>query len=341
MGARFLRLAFLYRYNQAKLLYAMNTLFKEVEGNKETKDIAKVPFYRGFGITEDWYIRNRELMSCTTLLRYVGYCVVFHISLTIMIQIGTDQATTSGSVGCGFTWELIPRVGFHAFYVFIMLPGLAFLVWGIEDSYWIKRELTVVMFIEAIAFIVRTLALFTPNLQNIQLFFPETIWTLGALVLVHFNTVVIPIVNSYLNAGHTLGLNKSSFLQVLENPEMFEKFKNFAVKDFSVENILFYEHYQKLSEIAYSHEDMGAVQENGEPDPVTQEIDRMYKLFFQPGARYELNVTGATLREIKVELERGPPYFTKIFEKAQVEIMTVMYQHSYPRFLRNGETTQG
>ncbi|ORX94841.1 hypothetical protein K493DRAFT_352177 [Basidiobolus meristosporus CBS 931.73] len=337
MGARFLRLAFLYRYNQVRLMCAMNSMFNELETTKEAKGPLKMPFFRGLGITEDWYLRNREMMSCSTLLRYIGYLVVFHVALTLFIQIGSGQATTAGSIGCGFTWELIPRVGFHAFYVFIMLPALAFLVWGIEDSYWIKRELTVVMFIEGISFIVRTLALFMPDLQNLQLFFPETIWTLAALVLVHFNTVVIPIVNSYLNAGRTLGLNKSSFLQVLESPEMFARFKSFAVKDFSVENILFYEHYQRLSEIAYSHEESGSVLETGEPDPVTQEIERMYRLFFQSGARYELNITGATLREVKVELERGPPYFTKIYEKAQVEIMTVMYQHSYPRFLRNGD----
>ncbi|KAK9704492.1 hypothetical protein K7432_010161 [Basidiobolus ranarum] len=332
MGARFLRLAFLYRYNQAKLFSDMNTFLREIEPEMKQKNSSLKSLPHRFGISEEWYIGKQQLMSSKTLLTYVGYLVVFHIFLTVLIQIGSDQSVTTGAVGCGFTWELIPRVTFQAFYVFIMLPGLAFFIWGIEDTYWIKKELIVVTVVEAINFIARTLLLFTPSMQTGSFLFSESLWTLAALVVVHFNTVIIPILNSYLNTERNLRTDKNSFIRVLKDPQLFTNFKLFTVKDFSVENILFYEHFENLLNLARSHPEVE------EPDLVSQEIDRMYQLFFAPGARYELNLTGATMDAIKLGLETGRPYSTTIFEEAQVEILTVMYQHSFPRFLRDTES---
>ncbi|KAJ3333688.1 hypothetical protein HDU76_005162 [Blyttiomyces sp. JEL0837] len=72
----------------------------------------------------------------------------------------------------------------------------------------------------------------------------------------YWTAVVIPLWQSYIEEKNrrTLGLslNLSSFRRVLEDPKLLKEFKEFCIKDFTVENVLFYEEITELKKEAYA-----------------------------------------------------------------------------------------
>jgi hypothetical protein len=116
------------------------------------------------------------------------------------------------------------------------------------------------------------------------------------------------------------------FLHSLDNRRELKLFRDFSVRDFSVENILFYEHCHRLHRLLASPDGIDLMLLTGE----TQEIAY---LFLQPGAQYEVNISGATRNELLQAAQRGA-FGVHELEKAKREIARLMYQNTYPRFIR-------
>ncbi|RKP10709.1 hypothetical protein THASP1DRAFT_27507 [Thamnocephalis sphaerospora] len=116
------------------------------------------------------------------------------------------------------------------------------------------------------------------------------------------------------------------FLLTLDNRRQLTLFRDFSVRDFSVENVLFYEHCHRLHRLLLSPDGVDVTLLTGE----TREI--VY-LFLQPGAPYEVNISGSVRTELR-QASRSGMLGIRELEKAKREVARLMYQHTYPRFVR-------
>lgn len=156
------------------------------------------------------------------------------------------------------------------------------------------------------------------------------------------------------------------FYKVLNNPSLFNELKNIAIKEFSVENILFYENYTKLQKIVYRYEleqkrknDLESdrtvspnnfesyyqQQTNNYPynfskkenlvdpnKPLPNEILPFYLSFYYMFIDYSgpavVNISGYTFNNIFKNLQTHPT--VGIFDEAKNEVIENMYQSIYP-----------
>jgi len=160
------------------------------------------------------------------------------------------------------------------------------------------------------------------------------------------------------------------FYKVLNSPPLVEELKSIAIKEFSVENVLFWENYQVLQKMVYRYQiELKKAERIGNPMlisqydfdnyyhqqiqsfsvssmddysydpyfPVPREILPYYQIFYDtfidslsPSA---VNITGATIKRINNEINTYPT--VGIFDFAKNEIVEMMYSSIYPILLRN------
>jgi len=160
------------------------------------------------------------------------------------------------------------------------------------------------------------------------------------------------------------------FYKVLNSPPLVEELKSIAIKEFSVENVLFWENYQVLQKMVYRYQiELKKAERYGDYrlislydfegyyqqqvqsfsvssmddysydpyHPVPREILPYYIIFYQtfinslsPSA---VNISGATIKRIYNELSTYPT--VGIFDNAKNEIVEMMYSSIYPILLRN------
>ncbi|KAK9759360.1 Regulator of G-protein signaling 20, partial [Basidiobolus ranarum] len=133
--------------------------------------------------------------------------------------------------------------------------------------------------------------------------------------------------------SHPLTATKLSFEKVVESYNLWEQFKLFAVQDFTVENVLFYERCRKLK--------FDWITEDGtEPEisSMEMEIQDVYNTFVAPNARFMVNLNGKTRRLIQDSLKRRE-FSVDIFERALEEVGELMFRNTYPRFLQSRRNT--
>ncbi|ORX87565.1 hypothetical protein BCR32DRAFT_289221 [Anaeromyces robustus] len=194
-----------------------------------------------------------------------------------------------------------------------------------------------------------------------------------------FTSITLPIIH-YLNARRINKkfkdeeLNsKTYFNKVLNNSSLVNELRNIAIKEFSVENILFWENYKILQNMNYRHyveskkaEEIGdisllnqydfegyyqqqvqsfttptSIMENYSYDsniPVPKEIIPYYKRFFDtfidPNGSAVVNISNEVIKQIYNEI---PLPSVGIFDAAKDEIVDIMYTTIYPVLLKKNE----
>ncbi|KAI9593880.1 RGS domain-containing protein [Syncephalis fuscata] len=114
---------------------------------------------------------------------------------------------------------------------------------------------------------------------------------------------------------------------------MLRQFYRFASKDFCAENVLFCSRLQVARYVA-------------EADRRKEELREIFNLFILPGSRYEVNINCNTQRALIkafsgerdthgriIQHPEAPIVDVAVFDDAREEVMTLMYQNTYPRYL--------
>ncbi|KAK9736787.1 G-protein signaling regulator protein [Basidiobolus ranarum] len=123
----------------------------------------------------------------------------------------------------------------------------------------------------------------------------------------------------------------ASFESMVEDPQQFEVFKRFSLRDFSVENALFFERIQKLR---YQTRDIGSSEEL--PTWVILEINSIYNTFISADSEFELNLEASAVRDIRRQFQSNNIRLD-IFDRAFNEVRTLMFRYTYPRFIKMGQ----
>ncbi|KAI8058612.1 hypothetical protein BDF22DRAFT_48399 [Syncephalis plumigaleata] len=128
---------------------------------------------------------------------------------------------------------------------------------------------------------------------------------------------------------------RSAFEVLLSDRQMLQQFYRFASKDFTAENVLFCCRLR----VAQRIDDANQRQ---------QELREIFNMFICPGSRYEVNIScntrRALMKEFTGERDAHGRIITlpirvvddaSVFNEAREEVVTLMYQNTYPRYLEH------
>ncbi|KAI9208565.1 uncharacterized protein BJ171DRAFT_631188 [Polychytrium aggregatum] len=142
----------------------------------------------------------------------------------------------------------------------IVNPLWIYLLWSEDDNFGIKRELMLSSALKVVSFIAIVVwwsaipfsyGDIPPTVRN---YFQINDWVAVTLIIESVSVVLIPTFLSLMpaswrprRAANQASYNNwETFMFVLGTPELFQELKSFAVQDFCVENVLFYEEYQRI-----------------------------------------------------------------------------------------------
>jgi len=208
---------------------------------------------------------------------------------------------------------------------------------GVNDAYGIKVELDATAWFAVSGY---SLSLLFDGMKAQGIIshstFPATNWLIISLMAIHHITVVIPLIESQRKARVTELANWQSFKNFLKDPAGLDEFKEFTVREFSVENVLFYERYCEIGTLSDTKDRQ-------------QALKGLYTDFVKSGAELELNLRSETAREIKKRFEIEPPpqdpkmsdddeLDLEVFGPAVNEVVRLMYENTYLRYLKHRTT---
>ncbi|KAL0142947.1 hypothetical protein V8B55DRAFT_1472924 [Mucor lusitanicus] len=258
---RTLRLHLLFRLNQLQQRFIDHTISEDKE--------------------YQWFMQHRQRAT-----KY--HLCMFLLSVTILAVIIAISEVTSirvhGPSRCQFYWGNFVVMGMVVFFFVIVVP---FIIWYLRndaDAHGIRRELWATMGVGVPCFIMCIIwqVLFkyptNSNPAGVRGIFGPANWIIILTTTSHVMSVILPLFKtlsidtqarrtSNNNAHHRssiatddvysststipvqkLELTTESLHHALADPHMLRVLQTWAVKDFSVENILFYDRYLHLSQ---------------------------------------------------------------------------------------------
>ncbi|KAK9766455.1 hypothetical protein K7432_004437 [Basidiobolus ranarum] len=360
---KFLRVAYLYRSSLAKLKAER----RRQEGLKEksksnsmhsSKDQASEPsivllnidsstnlkLSQDYDLESNWIQRHSYIFEDHFLIRILGGLTLFHIVLTIVVQGFTHSYAFNAlpRLDCFNGWEYIPVYVIGSCEIFLFGSVVIRYIRGVSDAYNIVKELSLIVVATGTGFFFHLLFAYTPNLYNIRAIIPVGTWGFCTLWSIHLLNCGLPLVEIYQTnrraKNYLNGRKLPSFEEVLEHPILFEKFKAFTVKDFSIENALFYERYLRLRTTPTAFvKDHDPTREDRLPVEIKAELKSIYETFIQMDSDYQVNLKGETISEIERRI-REDEYALDMLDQALTEVKLLMYQHTFKRFLQQEYT---
>jgi regulator of G-protein signaling len=118
----------------------------------------------------------------------------------------------------------------------------------------------------------------------------------------------------------TLSTNKE-FDEFLTNKDAKEVFKQFLVREFSVENLMFYTEVQYFKKLTDQEE-------------IEETSNQIYETYVQAGAPFEINISADKRSKVEQFVKSKPVPLDAFFE-AEKAVYTAMEKESFPRFQKN------
>ncbi|KAK9692575.1 hypothetical protein K7432_014268, partial [Basidiobolus ranarum] len=350
-----IRLLFIYNLSAAKLATALNVSSTSTwpKSNDQQKSctlnqseiemlsisgMASNPtFHKSYDLETNWYYRHQYLVTSNALYKIMFAVLFVHLVVLIVQQsLGYNVSLSFGTTTdkCFDSWEWISFQVSMALYSFVFI-FLLVKSRTIDDAYGLRWELIVVT-IETLIFNIIFIVYF--SISHISLS-REVAVSIGAFVfssICYFFMAIKPALQAYgfLQTSsysikirpRALKLDYESFELVLNNPDLFSQFKTFAVKDFTVENVLCYEQYHKLHNIS---EETGYLNEN---------LIEFFETFVHVNSRFMVNITSSTRHEIENLIQKQACHI-HMYDSLYLEVKDLMFRNTFPRFLMTDENS--
>ncbi|KAI9144197.1 hypothetical protein BKA69DRAFT_846501 [Paraphysoderma sedebokerense] len=165
--------------------------------------------------------------------------------------------------------------------------------------------------------------------------FGHNFWLFILLFITHTISIACPALYALLRQRGSdqkmilIAHNMDSFLRVLNNKDLFQKFKHILAEDFSIENALFWEEYNALipsNSSKTTHTILDA-------DAARRQVQYIVNTFILPGSPHELNLSARTRKAIVQQATKNN-YNTDILEPAKNEVIQLMVR----KFLKTHST---
>ncbi|RKP12989.1 hypothetical protein BJ684DRAFT_20498 [Piptocephalis cylindrospora] len=287
-----------------------------------------------------WIMRYRHLLTTRKLVQWVGCIVLFHVVVTFGVECFTTEFAVVPHIArgnCQLGWEYYPLYAFCGFAIAVIMPFLLWTLKGVKDDYGIKLELYICLGLWAAFFIWYLIVAYVPYLQiHLDTKFPASMWPCIAEAVTFLVCVLRPLYLSYRTerTHKALHLTKTSFEEVLASPSQLALFRAFSIRDFSSENVLFYERVSGLTSR------VARAAPHGQKDParldrvIARECRAIYELFIEPGSEHEVNLTSSVVIALADRFSMED-LSLDMFDDSLQEIKVLMYQHTFPRFVRS------
>ncbi|KAJ3166347.1 hypothetical protein HK101_011959, partial [Irineochytrium annulatum] len=264
-----------------------------------------------------WWFENKEKITDFKLalkillplaIALLAYCValLFIPSVGVVDGIvyapfGPNGAGGFGNLNGGLFDEKTATVmAIEVMFALVVCPIMIFLIRNLNDTYGIRGDLYLTMFASmpsiAVYFLLtlqkRQITAFNPYvLMNIAIFlsfitaivrilpFPQQCDSLHGHIQIY--PVHLSRKEERARRNMEMSLTMTTFLKILTDPALLLEFRNFCVRDFSVENVIFYEEVTNLHERAASSVDAAKLWRNA-PD---KHQDRLEERSTQAGGQ--------------------------------------------------------
>ncbi|KAK9695227.1 hypothetical protein K7432_013081 [Basidiobolus ranarum] len=334
-----IRLIILYRFGVEKILaYSSRYPSSDKDVPKEdnsylmatTKVLNRSVFPKG-----SWL---RRLLTTKAHIIGISVWMIPHIILTIILhfvlkQNEKDHFPKVTVDRCINNWYWSPILGIFILYTLGILPIILFYLRGIKDAYDMRLEVLSDICVGAMGTLACILSTELNKDQQFLRIFPNQMWTAVMCMGMYWISVFIPFREKrrFLAADSTKNGARPLFEDLLNDPSLFQEFHAFSVRDFSVENPLF---YRRVSEWT---QDMKAIEgksySSAMYDRTYQEAHEIYRLFISSNADFEINITAETSQQISCDISKEPIEIS-LFDQALAEVLDMMFQQTFPRFLR-------
>ncbi|KAK9717515.1 Regulator of G-protein signaling 16 [Basidiobolus ranarum] len=263
------------------------------------------------------------------MLPHIVLAIALHYAL---LKTQKDYDLTIVVAHCIDGWYWTPVLGIFIVYTVGVLPIIFYYLRGIKDAYDMRLEVLWDICIGAISTIASLLSTELDNNESISKVFPNQMWTALMCICMYFISVVIPFREKRRFQALHPSKNGSFpvFEDILNNYSLFREFHAFSVRDFSVENPSFY-HRANQWRI-----DMKRIEGTAYSPLRTKlhaEAHEIYETFISNHADFEINIKGETSQRIYFDISQTMIEST-VFDRALLEVVDMMYQQTFPRFLR-------
>lgn len=283
-----------------------------------------------------WYLKNRRRLSDKLLIYYISVVLIAFSLILVSVQlISPELKNVSASAHCALTWENIPALALIVVTLCINVPLLFSNISDINDTYGIKYELCAVYTLGTLGISSHLLYQFFNQGKRVP--FPLYFVLIFLLVVVHSLMVLRPIwwyvkeqwiIRNFLKENNDLEADSASQMReiyglILSDNILFEDFKEYTIKDFSVENALFYEIATRLAQNPPS-----------DASYLIEQQKAIYDLFISPTADIPLNVTSQSVQKIRCQVAKNE-FKEDMFNDVLREVMDLMYTDTFLRFWKS------
>ncbi|ORX89727.1 hypothetical protein K493DRAFT_382241, partial [Basidiobolus meristosporus CBS 931.73] len=291
-------------------------------------------------LENNWFYQRRYVATPNYMTTWLIIFVLIHSGINALVHLFSIRLNQSPAptTDCYAGMEYVPRRVLCYVYGLVIIPILILLMRNAHDAYGIRRELASATAVNVIGDTLQLIFVSTDKIRDeIDPDVSGLIWTLIPLVLVYILLIVVPLFESYLIdlrkgkplshpivKGKSLVLDRTreSFEAMLQKPNIFYQFKMFAVADFTVECVLFYEAFARIATLSNSTS----------PEVVQEHLKDIYETFIAPHARFQVNLTDDTFRQIRIQAKNGH-WEVEMYSLVQAEVKELMFRNTYPRFL--------
>ncbi|KAI8322140.1 hypothetical protein GQ54DRAFT_339511 [Martensiomyces pterosporus] len=254
---------------------------KESRLEMDTKDRAKV------SQKLEWYMRLQPYVTDRSMVIYIICALAFTSVLTLVVNVTNKEYSLSPmSVTCNLSWGFIPMNVIIIIYLLLVCPAFLSMTWGVKDAFGIKTDLIIsdiMGIINTFVMMVWELKLHALRQKWSGLFF---VW--NAVFLIHISSVAVPLWRSTRHSRNvsrrlkqenmsgsmatlvhtpisTYGEKEAAvetdkrdrrytkrsdgFVRVLDDPNLYAAFREFASSCFCSEMIAFIDEYQSLKSL--------------------------------------------------------------------------------------------
>ncbi|RKP13034.1 hypothetical protein BJ684DRAFT_20452 [Piptocephalis cylindrospora] len=296
-----------------------------------------------------WWFKYRAYLTERSLF-FICLSIIFGVLVLLAIITGIHggyPSDTPYALGqCMVDWPNWPIFVLDVGLKSLLYPLIFFYLREVNDAYGIRREFEVFGSLNAIAVVLYFVTIWIPALNQAT---RTSLFLVAVVVFVANNvytTYILPLRDVLKSRRHSRSgkMTMQSLRKLLDTPEGFSSFLHYSVRDFSVENPLFYRRYHQIADrVAQSRkmirasmdsEVLAGKVEHSETlhNELGQELWGVYTNFLRVGAHYELNVPREKVGRVEREL-RARDYRLEILDDILHDVCLVMFQHTYPRFL--------
>eukprot|EP01006_Ploeotia_vitrea_P039096 TRINITY_DN66311_c4_g4_i2.p1 TRINITY_DN66311_c4_g4~~TRINITY_DN66311_c4_g4_i2.p1 ORF type:complete len:556 (-),score=324.22 TRINITY_DN66311_c4_g4_i2:198-1865(-) len=249
-------------------------------------------------LENNFFLRNKHLISLPIITRVLAV-VTFILMLPCVVLSITDSeiADLSGDE-CSRKWGDVVLSVYVALYVVLFL-GFALNLRQVVDGFRIKEELRVTGVISILAVIPWFLFNNVWESANNSTFPFSTLALIVAIITAFVASTVWPLYRSIVRPPSLDHLNipdnVSSLDGLLTVPEGFQSFKEFLSREFSVENLLFWQEVERFRQLK--------AKPDTPPEALISMAQSLYAKYIIRGSPFEVNLPSPIVKQLTADLK--------------------------------------